>query len=180
MRAAYTKRFIVAPLGEAHLAEVHNAAIAANMAQKSFNFDVHDDVIHFNENKYVLSNGGLDLDKAVKNLLRRKHFKELASNELILITSKPYSDPSLSEDTEVIEFLHNEPEMKRFLRDITNLVDQSVEKYLKRKFTNLMISFGCTGGQHRSVYCAEVMAKHLKDKFDIKLVLRHLELEMKQ
>jgi len=83
-------------------------------------------------------------------------------------------------DAEVIKFLNNEPEMKRFIRDVTNLVDQSVEKYLKRKFTNLMVSFGCTGGQHRSVYCAEVLAKHLKDKFDIKLVLRHLELEMKQ
>jgi len=83
-------------------------------------------------------------------------------------------------DNDVVKFLNNEPEMKRFLRDITNLVDQSVEKYLKRKFTHLMVSFGCTGGQHRSVYCAEVLAKHLKDKFDIKLVLRHLELEMKQ
>jgi len=83
-------------------------------------------------------------------------------------------------DTDVIKFLDKEPEIKGFLRDVMNLVDQSVEKYLKRKFTNLMVSFGCTGGQHRSVYCAEALAKHLKDKFDIKLVLRHLELEMKQ
>lgn len=83
-------------------------------------------------------------------------------------------------DSEVISFLDKEPEIKRFLKNVKNIVDQSVEKYLKRKFTNLMVSFGCTGGQHRSVYCAEALAKHLKAKFDIKLVLRHLELEMKQ
>jgi len=83
-------------------------------------------------------------------------------------------------DSEVISFLDKEPEIKLFLKNVKSIVDQSVEKYLKRKFTNLMVSFGCTGGQHRSVYCAEALAKHLKAKFNIKLVLRHLELEMKQ
>lgn len=83
-------------------------------------------------------------------------------------------------DKQVIDFLNKEDDIKKFIKHVTNLVDQSVDKYQKRSFTNLMISFGCTGGQHRSVYCAEALAKHLKSKFDIKLVLRHLELEMKQ
>ncbi|MCK4640547.1 MAG: phosphotransferase [Candidatus Marinimicrobia bacterium] len=83
-------------------------------------------------------------------------------------------------DKQVIDFLNKEDDIKQFINHVTNLVDQSVDKYQKRSFTNLMISFGCTGGQHRSVYCAEALAKHLKSKFDIKLVLRHLELEMKQ
>ncbi|HDP68913.1 MAG TPA: phosphotransferase enzyme family protein [Candidatus Marinimicrobia bacterium] len=83
-------------------------------------------------------------------------------------------------DTEVIKFLDAETDIKLYLKNVFNLVDQSVDKYLKRKFSNLMVSFGCTGGHHRSVYCAEALAKHLKSKFDIKIVLRHLELEMKQ
>ncbi|RKY62321.1 MAG: phosphotransferase enzyme family protein [Candidatus Neomarinimicrobiota bacterium] len=83
-------------------------------------------------------------------------------------------------DKKVIEFLDKEAEIRLFMKNVISIVDQSVEKYIKRKFTNLMVSFGCTGGQHRSVYCAEELARHLKNKYRIKLVLRHLELEMKQ
>ncbi|MCD6440906.1 MAG: phosphotransferase [Candidatus Marinimicrobia bacterium] len=82
-------------------------------------------------------------------------------------------------DKPVINFLDREKDIKPFLTNVYSLIDQSVEKYLQRNFTNLMVSFGCTGGQHRSVYCAEALAKHLKNKFNIRLVLRHLELEMK-
>ena len=81
-------------------------------------------------------------------------------------------------DPEVIEFFKKEDEMQSFLNNVYAIVDQSVEKYLQRQFTNLMVSFGCTGGQHRSVYCAEMLAKHLKEKFNIKIVIRHIELEM--
>ena len=98
-----SKSFIVVQLGEGNQTEIDNAILSANMAQKSFNFISQDDVIHFNEAKYILPNGGLDLDKAVKDLLRRKYFKELAEEDLILITSKPYSDRSLSQDVEVID-----------------------------------------------------------------------------
>lgn len=81
-------------------------------------------------------------------------------------------------DKKVIDFLDREEEMKSFLKHVFALVDQSVKKYIQRDFTNLMISFGCTGGQHRSVYCAENLAKHLKNNFDIQIVIHHIEQEI--
>jgi aminoglycoside/choline kinase family phosphotransferase len=77
-------------------------------------------------------------------------------------------------------FFRQEPEMDNFLKGVFMLVDQSVEKYLKSGFKNLMVNFGCTGGQHRSVYSAEMLAKHLKSKYNIRVVLRHREIEMKE
>ncbi|OFX52634.1 MAG: phosphotransferase enzyme family protein [Bacteroidetes bacterium GWA2_30_7] len=82
-------------------------------------------------------------------------------------------------DEQVIEFLKKTPETATFLNSVYELVDQSIEKYLERKFTHLMINFGCTGGQHRSVYCAEEVAKHIKEKFSINIKLRHIEQELK-
>ena len=55
------------------------------------------------------------------------------------------------------------------------LADAHVERYIERKFTNLMFSFGCTGGQHRSVYCAEHLAQHIAHKYDVKVFLYHRE-----
>ncbi|NOQ26636.1 MAG: ATP-binding protein [Bacteroidales bacterium] len=81
-------------------------------------------------------------------------------------------------DKEVIQFFKNEPEMHEFLNHVFALTDQSVNKYIERKFTHLMVSFGCTGGQHRSVYCAENLAKHLDEKFDINITLQHIEQEI--
>jgi RNase adaptor protein for sRNA GlmZ degradation len=52
-------------------------------------------------------------------------------------------------------------------------VDIAVEDYLKRGFSHLQINFGCTGGQHRSVYAAEQTARHLRNKYKVKLVLTH-------
>lgn len=79
-------------------------------------------------------------------------------------------------DQDVIDFFKKEEEMNLFLTNAFKMVDQSVGKYLKRRFTNLMISFGCTGGQHRSVYSAESLSVHLKNNFDVDLVLEHQEL----
>ena len=58
-----------------------------------------------------------------------------------------------------------------------SLVDASVSEYQRRGFKNLMVSFGCTGGQHRSVYLAEQLAKHLRGRNGVEVVVRHLELE---
>ena len=82
------------------------------------------------------------------------------------------------QDKEVIRFLENESEMSEFLNHIFAIIDQSVKKYIKREFTHLMVSFGCTGGQHRSVYCAENLSQHLKKNFDVNIIINHIEQEI--
>jgi hypothetical protein len=82
------------------------------------------------------------------------------------------------QDPEVISFFEKEEEMHDFLKHVYALTDQSVTKYMTRGFKHLMINFGCTGGQHRSVYCAEQMATHLKAHFGVQVKLSHLEREM--
>jgi hypothetical protein len=67
--------------------------------------------------------------------------------------------------------------MNEFLNGVYDVVDISVEDYIKRNFSHLMISFGCTGGQHRSVYAAEQAARHLKDKYKVKVTVQHLNEE---
>ena len=81
-------------------------------------------------------------------------------------------------DQPVIDFFNEKSEMSEFLESVYSIVDMSVEKYVKRNFTNLQVSFGCTGGRHRSVYSAESLAKHLRDKFNINITLRHIEREI--
>jgi aminoglycoside/choline kinase family phosphotransferase len=77
-------------------------------------------------------------------------------------------------DKEVIDFLEQQTQMPGFLNSIFDIVDISVEEYIKRGFESLMISFGCTGGQHRSVYAADALARHVKNKFKVKIELKHL------
>ena len=80
-------------------------------------------------------------------------------------------------DAEVIEFLEKEGGITRFLERIYPMAEEHVEKYIKRGFSSLMFSFGCTGGQHRSVYSAQHLADHLKKKYpQINVVLKHREL----
>jgi len=80
-------------------------------------------------------------------------------------------------DDEVISYLESYPEVEQFLNSVFSLVDQSVNGYLERKFSHLTVQFGCTGGQHRSVYSAERMAVHLRNNFPVRVVLRHREQE---
>jgi aminoglycoside/choline kinase family phosphotransferase len=80
-------------------------------------------------------------------------------------------------DAAVKEYLEREESVGNFLRSAEALVDESVRTYQRRGFQNLMASFGCTGGQHRSVYLAEQLAKHLRAANGVNLVLRHVELE---
>jgi hypothetical protein len=79
-------------------------------------------------------------------------------------------------DEIVINFLEKEPEVHHFLDHSKSIVDISVKNYIVRDFTNLMVSFGCTGGQHRSVYCAEKLAAYLQEKYNINVELTHKEL----
>ncbi|MDO5664895.1 MAG: RNase adapter RapZ [Bacteroidia bacterium] len=83
-------------------------------------------------------------------------------------------------DESVIKFLEDDGEMKIFLDNIYPLVDSHVKRYIERDFTNLMVSFGCTGGQHRSVYAAQKMAEHISKKFGIKVSLVHREQNLEQ
>jgi len=79
-------------------------------------------------------------------------------------------------DEPVIRFLEDDGEVFGFLEHVYGVVDPHVETYARRGFTSLMVSFGCTGGQHRSVYCAEHLVAHLREKYpDIRLRLIHRE-----
>ena len=80
-------------------------------------------------------------------------------------------------DEPVIAYLNQRESVHQFLASARSLVDASVSNYQSRGFKNLMVSFGCTGGQHRSVYLAEQLAKHLRDRNGVEVVVRHLELE---
>jgi aminoglycoside/choline kinase family phosphotransferase len=80
-------------------------------------------------------------------------------------------------DAPVIEFLDRQESARQFLAHTLALVDASVCAYQRRGFTSLTVSFGCTGGQHRSVYFAEQLAKRLRGRRGIEVVVRHLELE---
>jgi aminoglycoside/choline kinase family phosphotransferase len=76
-------------------------------------------------------------------------------------------------DKPVKDFLEQQTEMPAFLNSVYNMIDISVSEYIKRNFASLMINFGCTGGQHRSVYAAEALARHLRNKFNVKIQLLH-------
>lgn len=78
-------------------------------------------------------------------------------------------------DVAVQEFLEQKSEMKLFLNSVKSIVDQSVKNYLERGFTHLSVSFGCTGGQHRSVYAAEKLTEYLKNNYPVNVVLIHRE-----
>ena len=78
-------------------------------------------------------------------------------------------------DEPVIQFLEEDGEIIPFLEHAESLVDASVKRYIDRGFRNLMVSFGCTGGQHRSVYAAQKTAEHINQKFGVEVHLIHRE-----
>jgi aminoglycoside/choline kinase family phosphotransferase len=77
-------------------------------------------------------------------------------------------------DKAVKDFLEQQTKMPDYLNSVFDIVDMTVEDYIKRGFESLMVSFGCTGGQHRSVYAADALARHLRNKFKVKIELKHL------
>lgn len=80
-------------------------------------------------------------------------------------------------DKPVKDFLEQRTEMPVFLNSMYSIIDISVTDYIKRNFESLQVNFGCTGGQHRSVYAAEALARHLRNKFNVKIRLNHLNRE---
>jgi aminoglycoside/choline kinase family phosphotransferase len=78
-------------------------------------------------------------------------------------------------DYDVIDFFETKTNIHDFLHNVFEIVENSVYTYIERNFTNLAVNFGCTGGQHRSVYAAEQLAKYLNNKFKINIVLNHIE-----
>jgi aminoglycoside/choline kinase family phosphotransferase len=80
-------------------------------------------------------------------------------------------------DAPVIDYLNQQQSVHQFLASVMSLVDASINNYQRRGFKHLMVSFGCTSGQHRSVYLAEQLANHLREKAGVDVVVRHLELE---
>ena len=80
-------------------------------------------------------------------------------------------------DAPVIEYLNQQESVHQFFAHAQSLVDASVAAYQRRGFTSLIVSFGCTGGQHRSVFLAEQLARHLRSVSGVQVVLRHIELE---
>ena len=83
-------------------------------------------------------------------------------------------------DEPVIRFLEDDGEILTFLDSIYRLAEHHVSRYIQRGFTNLMFSFGCTGGQHRSVYCAQHLAEHIHDKFGLEVHVTHREQDINQ
>jgi aminoglycoside/choline kinase family phosphotransferase len=82
-------------------------------------------------------------------------------------------------DKAVKDFLEQRTSMPDFLNSVFDIIDITVTDYLKREFSHLQVNFGCTGGQHRSVYAADALARHLKNKFGVKIDLKHIEQEAK-
>ena len=105
--------------------------------------------------------GGFVFDaRSLPNPGREEQFKQLTGK-----------DPA------VIDYLGRQATVHQYLSNVLSLVDASVSNYQRRGFRNLMVSFGCTGGQHRSVYLAEELAAHLRATSGVEVIVRHIELE---
>jgi aminoglycoside/choline kinase family phosphotransferase len=123
-----------------------------------FSFSFHRDGVPKDETG---NGGGFVFDgRGLPNPGREERFKDLTGK-----------------DASVAEYLDQQESVHRFLDQVTPLVDASVAAYQDRGFKNLMVSFGCTGGQHRSVYLAEQLANHLRAKNGVKVLVQHRELE---
>jgi aminoglycoside/choline kinase family phosphotransferase len=133
------------------------AAPAAGLVVHIFSFSFH----HSMPTDESGNGGGFVFDaRSLPNPGREEQFRSLTGR-----------------DVAVIDYLNSQPSVHEFLSHATSLVDASVTTYRQRGFSSLMVSFGCTGGQHRSVYLAEQLAKHLRGTEGVEVVLRHTQLE---
>ena len=138
--------------------ERSNSAEQKTLTVRVFSFSFHREGVPKDESG---NGGGFVFDgRSLPNPGREDRFKALTGK-----------------DAPVAEYLEQQESVHKFLEQVESLVDASVSAYQRRGFQNLMVSFGCTGGQHRSVYLAEQLAKHLHSKNGVEVVLRHRELE---
>lgn len=97
------------------------------------------------------------------------------------VMSNPYKVDKLKhlngKDKPVMEYLEQQTDVNEFLSSTFSLVDMSVDKYEERNFSHLRVSYGCTGGHHRSVFCAERLAEHLRESQNVRVTLWHRELD---
>ena len=133
------------------------ASDADNLVVRIFSFSFHQGVPRDESG----NGGGFVFDgRSLPNPGREERFKSLTGK-----------------DAPVIDYLNQQETVHQFMASALSLVDASIASYQQRGFKNLMVSFGCTGGQHRSVYLAEQMAKRLRAKPGLEVVVRHLGLE---
>jgi len=133
------------------------ASEAQNLAIRIFSFSFHRGLPQDDAG----NGGGFVFDgRSLPNPGREERFKALTGK-----------------DAPVIDYLNQQEIVHQYLAAVLSLVDASVSNYQQRGFKNLMVSFGCTGGQHRSVFLAEQLAKRLRIRNGVEVVVRHLELE---
>jgi RNase adaptor protein for sRNA GlmZ degradation len=132
------------------------AGEADNLTVRIFSFSFHrglpkDDTGH---------GGGFVFDaRSLPNPAREERFKTLTGK-----------------DAPVIDYLNQQESVGQFLAGVMSLVEASVSNYQLRGFKSLMVSFGCTGGRHRSVYLAEQLANRLRGRNGVEVVVRHRDL----
>src|SRR5579864_6050218 len=133
------------------------ASEAENLAVRIFSFSFHREYPKDDSG----NGGGFVFDgRSLPNPGREERFK-----------------PLTGKDAPVIDYLNQQESVHQFLASVLTLVDASIASYQQRGFKHLMVSFGCTGGQHRSVYLAEQLAKRLRGRNNLDVFVRHLELE---
>jgi aminoglycoside/choline kinase family phosphotransferase len=133
------------------------ASEAENLMVRIFSFSFHQDL----PKDETGNGGGFVFDgRSLPNPGREERFKTLTGK-----------------DTPVIDYLNQQESVHQYLAGVLSLVDSSINSYQQRGFKNLMVSFGCTGGQHRSVFLAEQLAKRLRARNGLEVTVRHLELE---
>ena len=133
------------------------ASSAEGLAVRVFSFSFHREM-PVDESG---NGGGFVFDaRSIPNPGREEQFKTLTGR-----------------DAPVIDYLNSQASVHQFFANVVSLVDSTAATFQRRGFKSLMVSFGCTGGQHRSVYFAEQLAKHLRGTAGVEVVVRHIELE---
>jgi aminoglycoside/choline kinase family phosphotransferase len=133
------------------------ASEADNLVVRIFSFSFHQGL----PTDEAGNGGGFVFDgRSLPNPGREERFKTLTGKDAL-----------------VKDFLNQQESVHQYFASVLSLVDASISNYQQRGFKNLMISFGCTGGQHRSVFLAEQLARRLRTRPGLEVVVRHLELE---